>query len=106
MDDPLAGSEPTLQDGNCQASVKTYGYNLYPIDPLDFGGLISAEIIKAKMKLEDVVQRGICKKQRRKQCKDVNMKALELALEVSSEEARLGPIYLQFPLIIPTLFPT
>ena len=78
-------------DGNCHdVTVTTCGYNSYPIDPLDFGGLISADVTKAKFKLEDVILDNVCSESPvvRNQCRDVNVKAFELALSVASEEAR------------------
>ena len=63
------------QDGDCQVSITTCAYNSYPLDPLDFGGLLSADVTKAKFKLEDVIQEGICSDSiTRKQCKDVNIR--------------------------------
>ena len=63
------------QEGDCQVSITTCAYNSYPIDPLDFGGLISADVTKAKFKLEDVIQEGICSDSiTRKQCKDANIR--------------------------------
>ena len=56
---------------------------------MDFGGLISADVIKAKFKLEDIVQEALCENiSSRKQCRDVNMQAIAFALEVASPEAR------------------
>ena len=71
-------------------TVTTCGYNSYPIDPLDFGGLISADVTKAKFKLEDVILDNVCSESPvvRNQCRDVNVKAFELALSIASEEAR------------------
>jgi len=86
----LGDFKPQLtQEGDCQVSITTCAYNSYPIDPLDFGGLISADVTKAKFKLEDVIQEGICSDSiTRKQCKDANIRAYEVALAVSSDEAR------------------
>ena len=78
-------------DGNCHdVTVTTCGYNSYPIDPLDFGGLISADVTKSKFKLEDVILDNVCSETPvvRNQCRDVNVKAFELALSIASEEAR------------------
>ena len=71
-------------------TVTTVGYNSYPIDPLDFGGLISADVTKAKFKLEDVILETVCSESPavRNQCRDANVKAFELALSIASEEAR------------------
>ena len=71
-------------------TVTTCGYNSYPIDPLDFGGLISADVTKSKFKLEDVILDNVCSETPvvRNQCRDVNVKAFELALSIASEEAR------------------
>ena len=56
---------------------------------MDFGGLISAEYIKAKLKLGDVVLQSLCQDVKaRLQCADVNAEALNLALNSASEEAR------------------
>lgn len=76
------------EEADCQATVTTCTYNVYPVDPLDFGGLISADTVKAKFKLEDVVQTVLCNSISRRQCKDVNKQAFELALDASSEEAK------------------
>ena len=52
---------------------QTYSYNQYSFDPLDFGSVLSADLIKAKFKLEDVVLEGLCLPEReRRQCKDIN----------------------------------
>ena len=76
-------------DGACKAKVTTCVFNDYPTDPLDFGGLVSADTMKAKFKLEDVVEAAVCSSSiTRRQCKDVNIGAYELALQAASDEAR------------------
>jgi len=84
------GNKPTIEGDECEAMrIKTWGYLAYPLDPLDFGGLISADMIKAKYKLEDVVVDKMCEEfKTRNQCADVNRKALELALSVADDVAR------------------
>ena len=47
----IGGVKPQIVSANCSAVVDTYGYNWYPIDPLDFGGLISADVIKGKISM-------------------------------------------------------
>ena len=85
----IGGVKPQIISANCSAQVETYGYIWYPLDPLDFGGLISADVIKAKFKLEDIIQEALCEPiSARKQCADVNDKALAFALSVASDEAR------------------
>ena len=85
----IGGVKPSIVSESCTAQVVTYGYNSYPLDPLDFGGLISADVIKAKFKLEDIVQEALCEEvSSRRQCADVNAKALELALDVAAPEAK------------------
>ena len=69
--------------------IQTWGLLSYSLDPLDFGGLLSANMIKAKYKLEDVILEKMCEEAKpRNQCADVNAKALELALETADEVAR------------------
>ena len=47
------------------------------------------DVIKAKFKLEDIVQEALCEEvSSRRQCADVNAKALELALDVAAPEAK------------------
>ena len=85
----IGGVKPSIVSESCNAQVVTYGHNSYPLDPLDFGGLISADIIKAKFKLEDIVQEALCEEvSTRRQCADVNARALELALDVAAPEAK------------------
>lgn len=81
--------KPSIEGSDCKAQVKTYGHNSYPADPLDFGGLLSADVIKAKLKLEDVVADHLCQEtSSRRQCADINEAAFNLALAASSEEAK------------------
>ena len=56
---------------------------------LDVGVLLSADVIKSKFKLEDVIlSEGLCLPPNpRKQCKDLNEAAYHLAMSVASEEA-------------------
>ena len=50
--DNLGPVKPELDaTDDCTAEVKTYAYNSYSFDPLDFGSLISSDVIKAKFKL-------------------------------------------------------
>ena len=56
-----------------ESCFQTYSYNQHSFDPLDFGSIISADVIKAKFKLEDVIVEGLCLPPRdRRQCKDIN----------------------------------
>ena len=84
------GNKPTIEGDECEAmKIKTWGYLSYPLDPLDFGGLISADMIKAKYKLEDVILEKMCEETKpRNQCADINAKALELALNSADEVSR------------------
>ncbi len=86
----IGGVKPDIvSSDHCTAAVRTYAHNSYPLDPLDFGGLISADVIKAKFKLEDVVYENLCQdSQARRQCADVNQIALEFALAASSPLSR------------------
>jgi len=73
---------------DCAAVVTTYGQPQYSFDPLDFGSLTSATVIKAKFKLEDPVVRTLCLDERaRGQCKNINQRALDIALSLASEQA-------------------
>merc|ERR1712051_368355 len=84
------GNKPTIEGDECEAmKIQTWGLLSYSSDPLDFGGLLSANMIKAKYKLEDVILEKMCEEAKpRNQCADVNAKALELALETADEVAR------------------
>jgi len=84
------GNKPTIEGDECEAmKIQTWGLLSYSLDPLDFGGLLSADMIKAKYKLEDVILEKMCEEAKpRNQCADVNAKALELALETADEVAR------------------
>jgi hypothetical protein len=61
----------------------------YPYSLLDVGVLLSVDVMKTKFKLEDVVLAdGLClPPEGRKQCKDLNEAAYQLALSVASDEA-------------------
>jgi hypothetical protein len=52
----LGGVKPSIDGNNedCLAEIVTYAHNSYPTDPLDFGGLVSANAIKAKFKLVSI----------------------------------------------------
>jgi len=84
------GNKPTIEGDECEAlRIKTWGYLSYPLDPLDFGGLLSADMIKAKYKLEDIILEKSCEEiKERNQCADINAKALELALNTADDIAR------------------
>lgn len=87
----IGGVKPTIEGVECEeAIIKTFGHNSYPLDPLDFGGLISADVTKAKFKLEDIVKGQLCEdvSEQRRQCADVNRVAFEVALSIASEETR------------------
>ncbi len=62
----------------------------YPSSLLDVGVLLSADVMKSKFKLEDVVlSDGLCQSvAERKQCKDINEAAYKLAMSAASEEAK------------------
>lgn len=81
--------KPALSSpSDCAAVVTTYGQPQYSFDPLDFGSLTSATVIKAKFKLEDPVVRTLCLAERtRGQCKDINQRSLDVALSLASEKA-------------------
>ena len=54
-------------------NFQTYSHNQYSFDPLDFGSVLSADVIKAKFKLGDVILEGLCLPERqRNQCRDIN----------------------------------
>ena len=61
----------------------------YSSSLLDADVLLSADVIKAKFKLEDVVlSEGLCQPVgQRSQCRDLNQAAYDLAMSVASEEA-------------------
>ena len=85
----IGGVKPQIGGDNCQATIQTFAHNSFPLDPLDFGGLTSADVIKAKFKLEDVVSEKLCQNLApRRQCAEINAKAMELALSRASQRAR------------------
>ena len=58
--------------------MTTYSQPQYDLDLFDAATLKSASVIKAKFKIEDVVRENLCLSEMpRKQCKDINIKALE-----------------------------
>jgi len=87
--DDLGETKPSVEmTGDCTGSVKTYSTPQYDLDLFDAGVLISASVIKAKFKLEDVVRESLCVPMiERRQCKDINQAAYNLALEMASEDA-------------------
>ena len=55
----------------------------------DANTLYSASVIKAKFKLEDNVREALCLSEApRRQCRNINEGAFDLALQMASEEAR------------------
>jgi len=87
--DDLGETKPSVEmTGDCTGSVKTYSTPQYDLDLFDAGVLISASVIKAKFKLEDVVRESLCVPMiERRQCKDINQAAYNLALEMASVDA-------------------
>eukprot|EP00088_Acartia_fossae_P066944 TRINITY_DN8320_c0_g1_i1.p1 TRINITY_DN8320_c0_g1~~TRINITY_DN8320_c0_g1_i1.p1 ORF type:complete len:442 (-),score=86.14 TRINITY_DN8320_c0_g1_i1:90-1340(-) len=87
--DDLGETKPSVEmTGDCAATIKTYSTPNYDLDVFDAGVLISASVIKAKFKLEDVVRDSLCVPIiERRQCKDINKEAYEVALEMASEDA-------------------
>ena len=73
--DSLAGEQPVLAtDGDCAASVSTFGHLLnVAAEPEGMLFLKSASVLKAKFKLEDAVNEAMCFPPRqRRQCRDIN----------------------------------
>ena len=73
----------------CHSVVTTFSQPQYDYSLADANVLYSAKVIKGKFKLEDVVRESLCLPEaRRKQCKDINVAAFDLALSLASSEAR------------------
>merc|ERR1711915_821081 len=86
----LGDAKPGVNySAECQALVSTFSQPQYDTSVADANTLYSASVIKAKFKLEDVVREALCLPEApRKQCKDVNAAAFDLALSLATEEAR------------------
>jgi len=86
----LGDAKPGVNSSaECQALVSTFSQPQYDTSVADANTLYSASVIKAKFKLEDVVREALCLPEApRKQCKDVNAAAFDLALSLATEEAR------------------
>lgn len=86
----LGDAKPGVDSSSsCQATVSTYSQAQYETSLADADTLNSASVIKAKFKLEDVVREALClPAAERKQCKDVNMAAFDIAFQLATEEAR------------------
>jgi len=85
----LGNVKPSVEGSDCTATAVTYCQPQYDWDVADAATLQSASIIKAKFKLEDNVREALClQPAERRQCMDINVEALKVALEMSSEEAR------------------
>ena len=64
-------------------------YLQYDSNIADANTLYSASVIKAKFKIEDTVRESLCLPEApRRQCRDINQEAFNLALSMASEEAR------------------
>jgi len=87
--DDLGDTKPSVEvTSDCAGTVKTYSTPEYDWDAFDAGVLVSASVIKAKFKLEDVVRESLCRPiLQRKQCKDINEAAYQVAMEMASEDA-------------------
>ncbi|XP_023337662.1 uncharacterized protein LOC111708496 [Eurytemora carolleeae] len=84
----LGDAKPSVVSANCTAVVTTYSQPQYDLDLFDAATLKSASVIKAKFKIEDVLRENLCLPEvPRKQCKDINIQALEVAMSLASEDA-------------------
>merc|ERR1719322_2040164 len=86
----LGDAKPSVnQTETCGAVVTTYSQAQYDSNIADANTLYSASVIKAKFKIEDTVRESLCLPEApRRQCKDINQEAFNLALSLASEEAR------------------
>jgi len=86
----LGDFKPSVESsGDCGALVTTCCFPQYEWNPADANTLYSAKVIKAKFKLEDNVRESLCLPEApRRQCRDLNQEAFNLALSLASEEAR------------------
>jgi len=86
----LGDAKPQVNSTSaCQAVVSTMCQPQYESNVADADILISAKVIKAKFKLEDVVRETLCLDEvPRRQCMDINIQAFQTALELATDEAR------------------
>merc|ERR1712215_370478 len=86
----LGDAKPAINSTEeCQSVVSTYSQPQYDSNVADANPLYSASVIKAKFKLEDVVRESLCLPEvTRRQCKDINIAAFDLALSLATDEAR------------------
>jgi len=86
----LGDVKPSIEaTEECGALVTTYCQPQYDSNIADANTLYSASVIKAKFKIEDTVRESLCLPEApRRQCKDINQEAFNLALSLASEEAR------------------
>jgi len=86
----LGDAKPSVNKTEaCGAVVTTYSQAQYDSNIADANTLYSASVIKAKFKIEDTVRESLCLPEApRRQCRDINQEAFNLALSMASEEAR------------------
>lgn len=98
--DTIGSTKPSITSNpDCSANVTTFQYNEYLEASYAENTLASANLLKTKLKLEEVVRSGLClTPQEWLQCKDVNMAAFDRALASASTEARLRFEQLGIPL--------
>ena len=61
----------------------------YDFNIADANTLYSSSVIKAKFKIEDTVREFLCLPEApRRQCRDINEAAFQVALDLASDEAR------------------